>query len=58
MSAWTQLVTKTYKKYHKKNSTYKLKDAMKDAAKIYKMEGGASSGKTQKIRKTSRKMNK
>lgn len=43
MSKWTDLVTKVYKKNHAKNSTYKFKDALKDAAKIYK-----SSGKTKK----------
>ena len=45
MSKWTDLVTKVYKKNHAKNSSYKFKDALKDAAKMYK-----SSGKTEKTR--------
>lgn len=44
MSAWTKAVTEMYKKNHKKNSSYKLKNAMKDAAKIYK-KGGVSNKK-------------
>ena len=36
MTAWTDLVQKIYKEKSGKNSSYKLKHAMKDAAKVYK----------------------
>jgi len=41
-TAWTKLVAQTYKKHHKKNKSYSLGDAMKDARKIYKKKGGNS----------------
>jgi hypothetical protein len=36
MTAWTDLVQKIYKEKSGKNASYKLKHAMKDAAKVYK----------------------
>lgn len=56
MSAWTDLVTKVYNE-NKSKPGYKLKNAMKDAAKIYK-SSGAAAGKTKKGRKGSRKQTK
>jgi hypothetical protein len=58
MSAWTDLVKKVYDE-NKSKPGYKLKNAMKDAAKIYKSSGAASSaGKTKKARKGSRKQSR
>lgn len=55
MTAWTDLVTKVYNE-NKSKPGYKLKNAMKDAAKIYKRSGASSSaGKTKKSRKGSRR---
>ena len=39
MTAWTDLVQKIFKDKSSKNSSYKLKHAMKDAAKVYKKHG-------------------
>lgn len=36
MNAWAKLVSKVYKDKKKTNKNYKLKNAMKDAKKIYK----------------------
>jgi hypothetical protein len=53
MSAWTDLIKKIYNEKHAKNKTYKYKNAMKDAMKVYKKEKG---GKTEKKRgKTAKK---
>jgi len=38
-TAWTKLVAKTYKMHHKKNKSYSLGDAMRDARKVYKKGG-------------------
>ena len=61
MTAWTDLVTKVYNE-NKSKPGYKLKNAMKDAAKIYKRSptAAAASGttKTKKGRKGSRKQTK
>jgi hypothetical protein len=59
MTAWTDLVTKVYNE-NKSKPGYKLKNAMKDAAKIYKPSAAASGapGKTKKGRKGSRKQTK
>ena len=55
MTAWTDLVTKVYNE-NKSKPGYKLKNAMKDAAKIYKRSGASSApGKTKKSRKGSRR---
>lgn len=56
MTAWTDLVTKVYNE-NKSKPGYKLKNAMKDAAKIYKRSPAAASsaGKTKKSRKGSRR---
>lgn len=51
MTAWTKLLTDTYKKNHKKNPSYKFKNAMKDAAKIYQKKQGGSTSKNNKSRK-------
>jgi hypothetical protein len=61
MSAWTKFVTEFYKKEHAKNPDYKFKNAMKDAAKVYKKTAssdGAASGKTMKKSRKSRKSRK
>ena len=55
MSDWTKLVTKVYKDNHKKNSSYKFKNAMKDAAKVYKKGGINSTNKRMKSHKKMRK---
>jgi hypothetical protein len=44
MSAWNDLVKKTFQMGKAKNSTYKLKDAMKEARKFYKKGTDAASG--------------
>jgi hypothetical protein len=58
MTAWTDLVTKVYNE-NKSKPGYKLKNAMKDAAKIYKRSPAAAAasapGKTKKSRKGSRR---
>jgi len=36
MNAWAQLVSKIYKEKSRTNKNYKLKNAMKDAKKVYK----------------------
>jgi hypothetical protein len=57
MSAWTNLVSQMYKK-NKGKPGYKLKNAMKDAKKIYKPMGKTmkpcKSRKSRKSRKTRR----
>ena len=40
MTAWTTFVTKLFRDRSKKNPDYKFKNALKDAAKLYK-KGGA-----------------
>jgi hypothetical protein len=62
MTAWTDLVTKVYNE-NKSKPGYKLKNAMKDAAKIYKRSptataSDAAPGKTKKGRKGSRRQTK
>jgi hypothetical protein len=42
MSAWNQLVSKFFKDGRAKNPSYKLKNAMQDAAKVYKKGSSAS----------------
>ena len=55
MTAWTDLVKKVYNE-NKSKPGYKLKNAMKDAAKIYKRSPAAAApGKTKKSRKGSRR---
>ena len=39
MSKWTDTVTAVYKQNLAKNSSYKFKQAMKDARKVYKKGG-------------------
>jgi hypothetical protein len=36
MNAWAKLVSKIYKEKSRTNKNYKLKNAMKDAKKVYK----------------------
>ena len=48
MSTWTKFATAYYKKQHKKNPDYKFKDALKDAAKLYKKKGGGEDGNESK----------
>ena len=42
-SAWTKFATAFYRKEKAKNSNYEFKNALKDAAKAYKSEGGHKS---------------
>jgi hypothetical protein len=44
MTAWTTFVTKLFRDRSKKNPDYKFKNALKDAAKLYK-KGGADGDK-------------
>lgn len=44
MSDWTKFVSEFYKKKHASNPDYKFKDALKEAAKVYKK--GTSNTKT------------
>ena len=61
MSAWNDLVKKTFKQGKAKNPSYSLGDAMKDAKKIYKTSSSTMSNvvenmkpmkKTRKTRKS------
>jgi len=56
MSEWTQLVTKVYNE-NKSKPGYKFKNAMKDAAKIYKKKGPstAAASSTKKRRKSNKR---
>lgn len=54
MSEWTKLVTKVYNE-NKSKPGYKFKNAMKDAAKIYKKQGPSTASSTKKRRKSSRR---
>lgn len=57
MSAWTDFVTKHFKEQKKKNPSYRFRDALKDAAKLYKKGSSAmsSSSSTKKANKSSKK---
>lgn len=61
MTAWTDLVKKVYDE-NKSKPGYKLKNAMKDAAKLYKRSPSAAAasapGKTKKGKKGGRKQTK
>ena len=50
MSEWTTLVTKVYHE-NKSKPGYKFKNAMKDAAKIYKKHGASEGTKKRKSRR-------
>jgi hypothetical protein len=52
MSDWTKFVTAHYNKMKATNKSYKFKDAMKDAAKLYKKDSSASASVSKKSRKT------
>ena len=53
MSKWTDTVTAVYKQNHAKNSSYKFKQAMKDAKKIYKKgSSGEGEGKSRRRSKS------
>lgn len=54
MSKWTDTVTEVYKINHAKNSSYKFKQAMKDAKKIYK-KGSNGEGEGKSRRHTKRR---
>jgi hypothetical protein len=54
MSEWTQLVTKVYNE-NKSKPGYKFKNAMKDAAKIYKKQGPSTAASSTKKRRKSNK---
>ena len=58
MSAWTDLVSEMYKKNSGKGKDYKLKDAMRDAKKVYKKPAEGDVVKTKKSRKSSKKSKK
>jgi len=59
MSEWTKFVSAFYKKKHAANSNYQFKDALKEAAKVYKKgtvttetTGKTKTKKSKKSRKT------
>ena len=63
MSPWTDLVSKVFKEGRAKDSSYQLKDAMKEASKRKNEMGSSSSaaaapGKTMKKRGKSKKSKK
>ena len=59
MSAWTKFVTSHYNKMKASNKSYKFKDAMRDAAKLYKKGADSvSSAVTKKMRKKRTKKSK
>lgn len=61
MTAWTDFASGVYKKGRLKNPAYKFKDALKDAAKLYKKGSNAvsatisSSTSSRKIRKSKKR---
>lgn len=60
MSAWTKFVTEHFRAQQKKNPNYKFRDALKDAAKLYKKPAAsaaaaASGGSTQKKSKSKKR---
>lgn len=55
MSAWTDFVTKHFKEQKKKNASYRFRDALKDAAKLYKKGSSAMSSSTKKASNKSKK---
>jgi hypothetical protein len=40
MSKWTEFVSKHFREQRKQNKDYQFSDALKDASKIYKKQGG------------------
>ena len=53
MSKWTDTVTAVYKQNKAKNSSYKFKQAMKDAKKVYKKgSSGEGEGKSRRRSKS------
>lgn len=57
MSDWTKFVSEFYKKKHASNPDYKFKDALKEAAKVYK-KGTSNVSKTKSKAKKSVKSRK
>lgn len=58
MTAWTDFATKVFREGQKKDPSYKFKDALKAAAKLYKKESPAStssSSTTKKSRKSKKR---
>jgi len=52
MSTWLDTVKKTFKEGRAKNVSYKFKDALKDAKKVYNKGKGAVVDVAKKTRKT------
>ena len=52
MSAWLNIVKKTFKDGRKKSASYKFKDALKDAKKVYNKGANVVVGVARKTRKT------
>jgi hypothetical protein len=48
MNEWAKLVSKIYKEKNKTNKNYKLKNAMKDAKKVYKKNKTMKNKKSKK----------
>ena len=55
MSEWTKFVSAFYKKKHASNPNYKFKDALKEAAKVYKKSAPSAVGKTKKSGKSKKR---
>ena len=53
--SWIQCVTRVYRKNKKTNKNYTLKNAMKDAKKVYKPNAAAAPHTAKKHHKKSRK---
>lgn len=51
MTAWTDFATKIFREGQKKNPSYKFKDALKDAGKLYKKGSNAISASISSTRK-------
>ena len=58
MSSWLDTVKKTFKEGRAKNASYKFKDALKDAKKVYNKGADAVVGVAKKTRRTFRKTGK
>lgn len=58
MSSWLDTVKKTFKDGRKRNASYKFKDALKDAKKVYNKGADAVVGVAKKTRKAFRKTGK
>jgi hypothetical protein len=58
MTAWTDFATKVFREGQKKDPSYKFKDALKAAGKLYKKGSNAVSSSSSSTRKARRSKSK